>query len=50
MCILLGYSDLDVDVVVSVDVAVQLADALALQPDGLVHLAAGGNLGSTRTT
>ena len=46
--VVLGYSDLDVDVVVPVDVAVHLADALALQTDGLVHLAAGGDLGSIR--
>jgi len=47
--VLLGHSDLNVNVVVSVDIAVHLADAFALQTDGLVHRAAGGNLGTGRT-
>ena len=45
--VVLGYSDLDVDVVVPVDVAVHLADALALQTDGLVHLQPAGIWGAS---
>lgn len=40
----LWYSDLDVNVVISVAVAVHLSNALPLQPDNLVALTTGRNL------
>lgn len=44
MWVLLWHSDLDVNVVISIAVAVHPPDAFPLQPDHLVSLAAGRNL------
>lgn len=42
--LLLGHSDLYVNIVISVAVAVQPPNAFPLQPDHLINLATGRNL------
>lgn len=49
MCVLLGHSDLDVNIMISVAVAVHPPNAFPVQPDHLISLAAGRNL-KTETT
>lgn len=46
--LLLWHSDLDVNIVISVDVTVHLSNALPLQPDHLVALTTGRNLHSRK--
>lgn len=48
MRVLLRHSDLDVSIVISIAVAVHLSNAVPLEPDNLVGLATGRNLGTNR--
>ncbi len=50
MWVLLWYSDLNVNVVISIAVAVHPPNAFPLQPDHLISLAAWRNLKTHRTS